>query len=82
MRIATVAPVGYEFDGSFIYVGGHDVTRTRKYKNVQAGHNQVALVVDDYASRLSLWSPPHHQTNLAVSPPFRPAGQQFLHDAL
>ncbi len=57
-RIATVAPdgqpdaspVGVEFDGAYFYVGGHEVTSTRKYQNVQAGNHQVALVIDDLPS--------------------------------
>ena len=57
-RLATVgpdgqpdaAPVGYQFDGTYIYVGGLDNPRTRKYRNVQAGNQKVALVVDDVVS--------------------------------
>jgi pyridoxamine 5'-phosphate oxidase family protein len=57
-RIATVAPdgqpdvtpVGIEFDGAHFYVGGFDMTNTHKYKNVRAGHNRVALVIDDLVS--------------------------------
>ena len=57
-RIATVgpdgqpdvAPVGYRFDGTYIYVGGLDNPSTRKYRNVQAGNQKVALVVDDVVS--------------------------------
>lgn len=63
-RIATVAPdgqadvspVGFEFDGADFYVGGRDVTNTRKYKNVQAGHRKVALVIDDLRS-VDPWRP-------------------------
>ncbi|OGO26760.1 MAG: pyridoxamine 5'-phosphate oxidase [Chloroflexi bacterium RBG_16_52_11] len=63
-RLATVAPdgqpdaapVGFEFDGQVFYVGGHSPTHTRKYKNVQAGHTQVALVVDDLVS-VDPWRP-------------------------
>ncbi len=57
-RIATVspalqpdvAPVGYRFDGKRFLITGFDVTRTFKYKNVQAGNHRVALVIDDLAS--------------------------------
>jgi pyridoxamine 5'-phosphate oxidase family protein len=53
-RIATVsqeaqpdvAPVGFDFDGVYFYVGGLDLFRTLKYKNVQ-GNPKVALVIDD-----------------------------------
>ena len=63
-RIATVdpagqpdvTPVGFEFDGSAFYVGGHNVASTRKYKNVQAGYSKVALVVDDLRS-VEPWHP-------------------------
>ena len=63
-RIATVAPdgqpdvvaVGFEFDGTFLYVGGMDPARTRKYLNVQAGSSKVALVVDDLVST-EPWTP-------------------------
>jgi pyridoxamine 5'-phosphate oxidase family protein len=57
-RIATVAPdgqpdvapVGFEFDGTHFYVGGRDPESTRKYRNILAGNNKVALVVDDLVS--------------------------------
>ena len=57
-RIATVAPsslpdvapVGYQFDGEAFLIGGHDITRTLKYRNVQRGNDRVALVVDDLPS--------------------------------
>jgi pyridoxamine 5'-phosphate oxidase family protein len=57
-RIATVgsdgqpdaAPVGYQFDGTYIYVGGMDNPSTRKYRNVKAGNQKVALVIDDVVS--------------------------------
>ncbi len=63
-RIATVGkdmqpdvvPVGFEFDGQFIYVGGHHPTVTRKFKNVRAGNTKVALTVDDLVS-VNPWNP-------------------------
>lgn len=63
-RIATVAPdgqpdvvpVGYEFEGGRFYVGGLDLKRTRKFRNVEAGNPQVALVIDDLAS-VDPWTP-------------------------
>ena len=50
-RIATVgpdgqpdvAPVGFEFDGTYLYVGGRAPERTRKFLNVKAGQAKVAL---------------------------------------
>jgi pyridoxamine 5'-phosphate oxidase family protein len=63
-RLATVAPdgqpdvvpVGFEFDGTHLYVGGLNPARTRKFRNVRAGNTRVALVVDDLAS-VRPWSP-------------------------
>ena len=63
-RIATVSaggqpdvvPVGYEFDGTHVYVGGIDPARTRKFRNVRAGNTKVALVVDDLVSA-DPWTP-------------------------
>lgn len=47
-----VVPVAFEFDGSFFWVGGsgHTVLDTRKFRNVRAGNQRVALVVDDMVS--------------------------------
>jgi pyridoxamine 5'-phosphate oxidase family protein len=63
-RIATVsadgqpdvAPVGFEFDGTYLYVGGHDPVNTRKFRNVRAGNKSVALVIDDLVST-DPWTP-------------------------
>jgi pyridoxamine 5'-phosphate oxidase family protein len=63
-RIATVgpddqpdvAPVGFEFDGTHLWVGGRAPERTRKFRNVQAGHDKVALVIDDLVSTRP-WTP-------------------------
>ncbi len=46
-----VVPVAFEFDGVGFWVGGQStVVRTRKMRNVAAGHQEVALVVDDLVS--------------------------------
>jgi pyridoxamine 5'-phosphate oxidase family protein len=63
-RLATVAtdgqpdavPVGFEFDGTYVYVGGRDPARTRKFTNVRDGNTKVALVVDDLMST-DPWTP-------------------------
>jgi pyridoxamine 5'-phosphate oxidase family protein len=63
-RIATVSfdgqpdvvPVGFEFDGTHIYVGGLDPAMSRKFRNVQAGSSKVALVIDDLVSAQP-WTP-------------------------
>jgi pyridoxamine 5'-phosphate oxidase family protein len=57
-RIATVAldgqpdvmPVGYQFDGEHLYVGGMNPAKTRKFHNVRSGNTKVALVIDDLVS--------------------------------
>ena len=57
-RIATVSadgqpdamPVGYQFDGTYFYVGGMNPVKTRKFRNVQGGNTKVALVIDDLVS--------------------------------
>jgi pyridoxamine 5'-phosphate oxidase family protein len=57
-RLATVAPdgqpdvvpVGFEVDGTHIYVGGMDPVNTRKFSSVQGGNIKVALVIDDLVS--------------------------------
>lgn len=63
-RIATVSadgqpdvvPVGYEYDGTHLYVGGMDPVKTRKFRNVQAGNAKVALVIDDLVAAAP-WTP-------------------------
>ena len=63
-RLATVAAdgqpdvvaVGFELDGTHLYVGGMDPVRTRKFRNVKAGNAKVALVVDDLVS-VDPWTP-------------------------
>lgn len=57
-RIATVSaagqpdvvPVGFEFDGTYITVGGYRPAATRRHHNVLDGNHKVALVIDDLAS--------------------------------
>jgi pyridoxamine 5'-phosphate oxidase family protein len=51
-----VVPVGFEFDGTHFYVGGLDPEKTRKFRNVVAGNEKVALVVDDLVST-DPWTP-------------------------
>ncbi|WP_049558773.1 PPOX class F420-dependent oxidoreductase [Nonomuraea sp. SBT364] len=47
-----VVPVAFEFDGERFWVGGSgpSVLETRKFRNVSAGNELVALVVDDLVS--------------------------------
>jgi pyridoxamine 5'-phosphate oxidase family protein len=44
-----VAPVGFDFDGTYFFVGGYDVKRTLKCINV-GSNPKVALVVDELVS--------------------------------
>ena len=47
-----LVPLGFEFDGTFFWVGGSgpSVLDTRKFRNVQGGRDKVALVIDDMVS--------------------------------
>jgi pyridoxamine 5'-phosphate oxidase family protein len=51
-----VVPVGFEFDGTHFYIGGFDPANTRRTRNIRAGNEKVALVIDDLAST-DPWSP-------------------------
>src|SRR5207249_633740 len=63
-RIATVstsgqpdvAPVSFEFDGEYFYIGGRANARTRKYLNVLAGNKKAALAIDDLVT-VNPWRP-------------------------
>jgi pyridoxamine 5'-phosphate oxidase family protein len=44
-----VSPVGFDFDGEYFYVGGMNISKSTKYKNVLK-NNKVALVIDDLRS--------------------------------
>jgi pyridoxamine 5'-phosphate oxidase family protein len=64
-RLATVSadgqpdnvPVGFDFDGTYIYVSGYgDNTRTKKFRNVLNGNARVGFVVDDLVST-NPWTP-------------------------
>lgn len=46
----TVDAVGFQFEGGRFSIGGIDLPRSRKYRNIAAGNSQVALIVDDIAS--------------------------------
>src|SRR5207302_11461033 len=46
---------GYDFDGQYFYVGGINILKSRKYKNVLK-NNKVALVIDDLKT-IDPWDP-------------------------
>lgn len=50
-----VVPVGYDFDGDYFYVGGMNLLKSTKYKNVLQ-NNMVAIVIDDLKS-VDPWDP-------------------------
>ena len=50
-----VVPVGFDFDGEYFYVGGINILKSRKYKNVLK-NNKVAIVIDDLKS-VDPWDP-------------------------
>jgi pyridoxamine 5'-phosphate oxidase family protein len=52
----TVDAVGFTFDDGRFYIGGRNLARTRKYRNVDAGNRRVALIIDDLAS-VQPWAP-------------------------
>ena len=50
-----IAPVGFHYNADLdvIEIGGHNVSQTKKFRNIQ-GHPQVAFVIDDV---LPPWRP-------------------------
>jgi pyridoxamine 5'-phosphate oxidase family protein len=51
-----VVPVGFEYDGTYIFIGGLDPAKTRKFRNIRDGNTRIAVVIDDLAS-VRPWSP-------------------------
>ena len=51
-----VVPVGYEFDGTYIYIAGLNQEKSRKYRNVLAGNTKVSFVYADNADA-EPWTP-------------------------
>ncbi len=50
-----VVPVGFDFDGEYLYVGGMNLLKSTKFRNVLK-NNKVAMVVDDLKS-IDPWDP-------------------------
>jgi pyridoxamine 5'-phosphate oxidase family protein len=50
-----VVPVGFDFDGEYLYVGGMNLLKSTKYRNVLK-NNKVAVVIDDLKS-IDPWDP-------------------------
>ena len=57
-----VVPVGFDFDGNYFYVGGMNILRSTKYKNVLK-NNKVALVIDDLKT-VDPWDPRGMKMNM------------------
>ena len=51
-----VVPVGFEFDGTYIYIGGMNQLKSRKYRNVVDGNTTVAFAYADRADA-EPWTP-------------------------
>src|ERR671918_3152357 len=50
-----VVPVGFDFDSEYLYVGGMNILKSTKYKNILK-NNKVAIVIDDLKS-VDPWDP-------------------------
>ncbi|MGA7370284.1 MAG: PPOX class F420-dependent oxidoreductase [Nitrososphaeraceae archaeon] len=50
-----VVPVGFDFDGEFLYVSGMNLLKSTKYKNALKNRN-VAVVIDDLKT-VDPWDP-------------------------
>jgi len=51
-----VVAVGYEFDGTYLYIGGAQILTSRKYRNVLAGNTKVAFFLERKAAE-EPWTP-------------------------
>jgi pyridoxamine 5'-phosphate oxidase family protein len=50
-----VVPVGFDFDDDYFYIGGMNLVKSTKYKNVLK-NNKVAIIIDDLKS-VDPWDP-------------------------
>ncbi|HEX5975803.1 MAG TPA: PPOX class F420-dependent oxidoreductase [Nitrososphaeraceae archaeon] len=50
-----VVPVGFNFDGDYFYVGGMNILKSIKYKNILK-NDRVAIVIDDLKT-VNPWDP-------------------------
>ena len=50
-----VVPVGFDFDDDYFYVGGMNILKSTKYKNVLK-NNKVAIIIDDLKN-IDPWEP-------------------------
>lgn len=81
LRLATVAAdgqpdadaVGFEWDGTRFAIGGQQLERSRKFKNVAGGNRKVSLILDDLQS-VRPWSPRGIKIH-AIATPVEQAGR-------
>ena len=50
-----VVPVGFDFDGEYLYVGGMNLLKSTKYRNILK-NDTVAIIVDDLKT-IDPWGP-------------------------
>ena len=50
-----VVPVGFDFDGEYFYIGGMNLLKSTKFRNVLK-NDKVAIVIDDLKS-IDPWDP-------------------------
>lgn len=50
-----VVPVGFDFDGEYLYAGGMNLLKSTKYRNVLK-NDKVAIIVDDLKT-VDPWDP-------------------------
>jgi pyridoxamine 5'-phosphate oxidase family protein len=50
-----VVPVGFDFDGEYLYVGGMNLLKSTKYRNVLKNH-KVAIIIDELKT-VDPWDP-------------------------
>ena len=50
-----VVPVGFDFDGEYLYIGGMNLLKSTKFRNVTK-NDKVAIVIDDLKS-IDPWDP-------------------------
>jgi PPOX class F420-dependent enzyme/OxyR family protein/deazaflavin-dependent oxidoreductase (nitroreductase family) len=84
-RVATVAadgqpdvvPVGYEFDGTYFYIGGMDPANTRRARNIEAGNEKVGYEGDArrIVERQPVRAPAVRPPRPDWSAPHRPPGR-------
>lgn len=50
-----IVPGGFDFDGEYLYVGGMNILKSTKYKNILK-NSTIAIVIDDLKT-VDPWDP-------------------------